>query len=176
MHFEFLKMAYVNYNYIDEFTGKIDLASVFVDQNYDGIEREFAKKQLADHTKKYGRRILVAQKEIVDGLLEFNDEELFYLNRIAYQLFQKWGSKLKFDLFISEINKLQSNSFDTRLATWLELVQEYEEDVGANYKVGVTADINMSTDFITRVKFSNVVRASYPQHVEMKKSFEKVVD
>jgi len=44
MHFEFLKMAYVNYNYIDEFTGKIDLASVFVDQNYDGIEREFAKK------------------------------------------------------------------------------------------------------------------------------------
>ena len=31
MHFENLKKAYVKYNYIDEFTGKIDLASVFVD-------------------------------------------------------------------------------------------------------------------------------------------------
>jgi hypothetical protein len=55
-------------------------------------------------------------------------------------------------------------------------VQELEEDVQAKYKVGVTADINLKTDFITRVKFGNVVRASYPQHVEMKKSFDRVVD
>ena len=59
---------------------------------------------------------------------------------------------------------------------WLSIVQELEEDVKTKYKIGVTADINLKTDFITRVKFSNVVRASYPQHVEMKKSFEKVVD
>lgn len=84
VHFENLKKAYVKFNYIDEFTGKLDLASVFVDQNYDGIERELARTMLNDHTKKFGRRSVVAQKDIIDGGMWFNDEELYYLNRVAY--------------------------------------------------------------------------------------------
>ena len=60
VHFENLKKAYVKFNYIDEFTGKLDLASVFLDQNYDGIERELARTMLNDHTKKFGRRSVVA--------------------------------------------------------------------------------------------------------------------
>ena len=42
--------------------------------------------------------------------------------------------------------------------------------------MGVTADINLKNDLITKVKFVNIVRASYPQDMEMKKLFDKVID
>ena len=40
IHFERLKRAYVEYNYINPVTGEPDYASIFVDQNYDSLERE----------------------------------------------------------------------------------------------------------------------------------------
>ena len=40
VHFMKLKRAYVDSNYIHESSGEIDHASVFVDQNYDSLEKE----------------------------------------------------------------------------------------------------------------------------------------
>ena len=42
--------------------------------------------------------------------------------------------------------------------------------------MGVTADINLKNDLINKVKFVNIVSASYPQDMEMKKLFDKVID
>lgn len=67
----------------------------------------------------FGRRSAIAQKEIIEGGMWFNDEELFFMNRIIYSLFRKCGSKLRFDLFLANLDKLHSSSFDTRLMLWL---------------------------------------------------------
>jgi len=42
--FTMLKRAYVDYNYINEFTAEIDFLSVFVDQNYESVDSETANK------------------------------------------------------------------------------------------------------------------------------------
>jgi hypothetical protein len=36
----------------------------------------------------------------------FNDEELYYLNRIAFKLLKKGGTQTKFEKFISALNTL----------------------------------------------------------------------
>ena len=87
-----LKRAYVNFNYIDEISGEIDHASVFVDQNYDSLEIEDGKKLRKDHVKRFGRRALTTQKETVEGATSFNDEELYYANRVVFKLMKENGS------------------------------------------------------------------------------------
>ena len=44
IHYGKLKQAYIDYNYIDAFSGAVDYAAVFVDQNYDCIERQMARE------------------------------------------------------------------------------------------------------------------------------------
>ena len=85
-----LKRAYIDFNYMDE-SGQIDLAAVFVDQNYDSLEGEDGRAMQKKHIKKFGRRALLTQKEIVEGTNYFNDEELFYLNRVAFRLLKEKG-------------------------------------------------------------------------------------
>ena len=48
---------------------------------------------------------MLSQKEIVDNEA-FNDEELFYLNRLAFKLLKKHGAKLKFDKFTKDLETL----------------------------------------------------------------------
>ena len=40
MYFENIKRVYLKLNYINELTGQLDIASMFIDQNYDSLERE----------------------------------------------------------------------------------------------------------------------------------------
>lgn len=146
IHFEKLKKIYVTFNYIG-YDGQIDLGSVFVDQNYDALERKDGRAMKQKHVKKFGRMPLLLQKERVEGTSDFNDEELFYLNRIAYRLFKLRGCALMFKTFIDDIMKLQCGSFNERITLWLLLVNESEETL---QKVSTTGNLNLNNTIITR--------------------------
>jgi hypothetical protein len=62
-----------------------------VDQNYDHLEREQGKEMKSRHIKQFKSVPVVLQKERVNGTLAFNDEELFFMNRIAFRLFKSRG-------------------------------------------------------------------------------------
>lgn len=46
---------------------------------------------MKNHVKKFGKESILSQKEKLNQN-NFNDEELFYLNRIVFRLFKKYGS------------------------------------------------------------------------------------
>jgi len=54
-HFENLKKLYIRCNYIDSQTGEVDLASVFVYQNYDSLDRDHGAVFRSKHVKALGR-------------------------------------------------------------------------------------------------------------------------
>ena len=110
-HFEHLKKLYIACNYIDSQTGKIDLASVFVDQNYDSLDREHGNFFRSKHVKALGRQMVTSQKETVPDTAIFNDEELFYMNRIAFRGFKRWGIKFWFKKFVDDLEMLQTGPF-----------------------------------------------------------------
>jgi len=60
----------------------------------------------AQHLKKFKAVPVVLQKENVHGLLAFNDEELFYMNRIAFRLFKLSGASVQFEEFIRDLSDL----------------------------------------------------------------------
>lgn len=55
---------------------------------------------------------------------EFNDEELYYLNRVAFRLFKKYGVNLSFPDYVRDLQILQDGRFEDRLSLWLQLVNE----------------------------------------------------
>ena len=118
------------------------------------------------HKKKFGNKTLSSQKEIVEGTVDFNEEELFYLNRLMFRLIKKKGSFIRFDKFIKDVTTLQSGSFEERLKLWLNCVNEMEEDItlsqsGKSLKNTQTY-LNLSVRVISKAKFANVLRASFP--------------
>ena len=60
--------------------------------------------------------------------MEFNDEELFYLNRVAFRLFKKYSSEIELEHFINDLYCLQEGNFDQKLYLWLQLVNVHEDD------------------------------------------------
>jgi len=76
--------------------------------------------------KDLGRAPVMTQKQTVEGTLEFNDEELFYMNRIAFRNFKLWGASCHFNKFIDDIKTLQDGEYPSRLLLWLALVNENE--------------------------------------------------
>merc|ERR1712232_957633 len=125
-HFEALKKVYIACNYIDG-SGAIDLASAFIEQNYDSLDRETGKKYKLQHIKALGRKTILTQKETVANTLHFNDEEQFYMNRIAFRLFKKHGPNLRFTKFVEDIKTLQMGPYQERLELWFNLMNEHEE-------------------------------------------------
>ena len=123
---------------------------------------------------------MTTQKESIEGTASFNEEELFYLNRILFRLFKKKGFRLRFDKFIKDVTTLQTGTIAARLTLWLNCICEMEEDVSYGGKAQATSpsdkDQNVNQRIISKQKFSNVIRASFPQDVTMKTSFEVVVD
>jgi len=64
-YFESLKRVYLTCNYIytdSDGCGKIDLASAFIEQNYDCLDRELGKKYKSKHLKALGRKPVLQQK------------------------------------------------------------------------------------------------------------------
>lgn len=56
--------------------------------------------------KELGRQTITAQKETVPDTAVFNDEELFYMNRIAFKGFKRWGIGFQFKQFIDDLEML----------------------------------------------------------------------
>ena len=83
------------------------------------------------HIKKYGRKVLTTQKESVEGTASFNEEELFYLNRVIFRLFKNSGPVIHFDSFIRDLTILQTGKLTDRLNLWLNMVCELEEDLSS---------------------------------------------
>ena len=81
------------------------------------------------------------------------------MNRIAFRLFKKWGANLQFKRFITDLTTLQEGKYEERLELWFNLMNEYEETLKSDAN-----DMNLETTYVSREKFSNVVRASYPQN------------
>lgn len=63
--------------------------------------------------------------------LGFNDEELFFMNRIAYRLFRLYACKMQFKEFIHDLETLQSATLNAALDLWLRLALETEENVAS---------------------------------------------
>jgi hypothetical protein len=69
----------------------------------------------------------------------FNDEELFYLNRVAFKLLKKLGAKLRFDKFIKDLDILQNGPYSERINLWLSCINETEEQL----RIKESDDINL---------------------------------
>ena len=82
---------------------------------------------------------MTTQKESVEGTASFNEEELFYLNRIMFRLFKKRGFGVRFDEFIKDVTTLQMGTIAARLTLWLNCICEMEEDVSYGGKVQTTS-------------------------------------
>ena len=102
------------------------------------------------------------------------------MNRIAFQLFKKWGSNLMFRKFIEALTTLQEGPYVERLELWFSLMNEHEEKVKNDAelrRLTTSADINLDTTYVTKQKFANVVRASFPQDSSPSHlSFEEIVN
>ena len=49
---------------------------------------------------------MTALKETVEGVVDFNEEELFYLNRLMFRLIKKKGTLVQFDKWVKDITTL----------------------------------------------------------------------
>lgn len=128
---------------------------------------------MRQHHKQFGRKSLMTQKEAIDGNSIFNEEELYYLNRIMFRLVKRKGSTgLRFDKFVKDIATLQGAPMPQRLKLWLNCVCELDEDIYAS----VQDKSQNPQRRISRQKFGNVVRASFPQDIAKKASFEMIID
>ena len=128
-HFEHLKQSYIEFNYICPITGAIDFASVFVDQNYDGLTKDAGRRMKREHMKKFKREPVTLQKEKVDKTLVFNGEELFFMNRIAFKLFKQRGARMIFADFLNDLLILQHGTFEESLTLWLELANDTDKQI-----------------------------------------------
>ena len=124
----------------------------------------------AKHFKQFKSRPIVLQKERIDGTLVFNDEELFYMNRIAFRLFKLRGPQLLFTEFVKDLETLQEGKFEDRLNLWLKLAMETEEQVKkVKSKFNVEGADKMSlnilalnTEMLSSMKFCQMLGASFP--------------
>ena len=139
--------------------------------------------------KKFGRRALLTQKETVDQTTCFNSEELYFLNRIVFKLLKEKGPSLRFERLVDDVETLQCGPFNARLRLWLNCVCELEEDIQLKHSSqGTPSTKSTKSDasemlnkdsrarIISKTKFNNVIRASFPQDVTLKQSFETIVD
>ena len=153
-----------------------------MDQNYDILEKEDGTKLRKKHVKQFGRRALSTQKEIVDESTIFNNEELYLLNRIMFKLMKDIGSTLRFDVFCHDVNTLQTGAFEDSLRLWLNCICELEEDIQLKYtslnspRSDASENKDVRAKIISKTKFNNVIRSSFPQDTTKKTSFEIVVD
>ena len=130
------------------------MASVLVDQNYDSIELKQAKEMRARHISQFKATPATVQKEKINGSTNFNDEELYFLNRIAFRLFKDRGARASFKDFVNDITTLQEGSFEGRLTLWLHLVCEMEERVQLSKKTAKTTLATL-TNYSQRLNLQN---------------------
>jgi len=183
-HFELLRKVYIELNYMDEITGDIDYAAVFVDQNYDGLSREIGFEMMKRHIKKFKYSPLLLQKEKIDGTSSFfNGEELFFMNRIVFKLFKQRGVLIHFAEFIRDLRVLQQGSFEESLTLWLELANETDLGISktkSKYAKDVMMhklqQLNLDIGKVSKQKFTEMLQASYPQDREARVQVQKIVE
>jgi hypothetical protein len=136
------------------------------------------------HVKQFKSIPIVLQKEKIDGTLAFNDEELFFMNRIAFRLFKLRGPQLLFTEFVKDLKVLQDGEFEASLDLYLKLALETEENiqqVKSKFNVEQTSTINLSklnlqTEMLSCQKLSQMIGASFPQDLANRVRFEKIID
>ena len=77
----------------------------------------------ARHKRIFGDSNLVSQNE------RFNDEELMYMNKIAFYLFKHKGENLTFDNFCARLNILMNADYKKRITLWLSLIDEIGDEL-----------------------------------------------
>lgn len=79
-------------NYIDGQSQKVNLQSLFVNRNYDMLTEIQAKVMKARDSRVFGQ----VTEKMLESITCFNDEEMFYINKIAFYLFSEKGTELTF--------------------------------------------------------------------------------
>jgi hypothetical protein len=96
------------------------------------------------------------------------------MNRVAFRGFKRFGVNFVFTQFVKDLEMLQTGPYRERLNLWLTLVQESEELIKSATD---TANINLNGMIVSKQKFTNVIRASFPQDAgPARKSFEDIAD
>jgi hypothetical protein len=68
--------------------------------------QEQGKEMRSRHIKQFNSVPVVLKKEQFYGLNAFNDEELFFKNRIALRLFKLRGAHMRFEEFLQDLYEL----------------------------------------------------------------------
>ncbi|CDW83357.1 anoctamin-like protein [Stylonychia lemnae] len=121
-HYVYLRQQYITQNYIEQFD-KINYQGLFVDKNYDLLPDHHAILMKSRHKRIFG------DDELQSQIDRFNDEELMYLNRIAFYLFKHKGENLTFDNYCARLNILQTSPYTRRVTLWLSLIDEKGDEV-----------------------------------------------
>ena len=140
----YLKQLYIDKNYI-EAQDKVNYQGFFVDGNYDMLTQTQGEILRKKTTKLFGDG-----KALESHSDKFNDEELFYMNRIAFYLFRFKGENVTFPNFTMRLKILQTGNYQKRLAFWLNIIDEE------------------GTEIIPKDNFLKVLRLAYMQDLGFK--------
>ena len=61
-------------------------------------------------------------EKMLQSTLSFNDEEMYYINKIAYYLFIEKGPELAFQQFAKTLGAFQSGTLQQRCNLWLHIL------------------------------------------------------
>mmetsp|Transcript_30563 Transcript_30563/g.30005 ORF Transcript_30563/g.30005 Transcript_30563/m.30005 type:complete len:188 (-) Transcript_30563:38-601(-) len=148
----YLKQEYICNNSIVG-ADSLDLQLLFVGDKYDILTQTQAKELKDKKVKIYGEGALVEPMRTY-----FNDEELFYMNRVAFYLYRYKGDNLTFELFKQRLFILQNGQqFSKQVNFWLSLMDENDEDM------------------LCREQFERFVRISFVQDVNFKSSPDAIL-
>mgnify|MGYP003342152923 CR=1 FL=1 len=89
-YFNNVKKLYIDYNYIEgnKDTGQLDLESILVQQKYRILPLTAGQRLFERHKASKLKNNTLFAKNRLYNRGEFNLEELFYMNRVAFHLFR----------------------------------------------------------------------------------------
>lgn len=195
-----LKKRYLDRNYIDcsaeqalQNQEKLNLQGLFIDRQYDILLQHQGESLNQRDKKMLGDDMsITAKTEAYHARQSFNQEELFYMNRLGYYLFVSKKGNATFQEFVNFLSKFQFGTYHERLAIFLEvLCEENRSAPGRNYRppnniervkqgrksltdghyAPPTNESDEVEPYITRAQFEEVFRFLHVQRKPIEKQF-----
>jgi hypothetical protein len=135
-----VKDSYIRLNHIDD-DETLDIVRFLIDQNYSILgpsKRSYVIDRLKENNlNKYSDKITDELADPIDqnslelvqkvpatvrGQAMFNDEEMLFMNRVAFYLISKEGVELHFNDFIKHLKILQEGQFEEQVDLVLDIL------------------------------------------------------
>lgn len=117
--FHCLRSQYFESNFLESTSpNKVHLQSLFVDRHYELLGEQTGNELKSRDRKLFGEGLTAEERRRPTA---FNDEELFYMNRAAYNVFLN-KQRASFEDFVRLLQGLQTGTLLQRCSVWLQLV------------------------------------------------------